>query len=122
MSLTAKYFLVSLTVAILLTGFYAGTAIVQAEGEMSEGLVVKPRPGIGWLFGGGEEGWWERAHPHEPTPWWLLDKQTVIVSGSWEESGSLWWDPPYFIGLFLTPFIWLSTVVLLAVTLMRRRK
>src|SRR5438034_4052614 len=55
---------------LLITGFYLMTGIVYEEGGFGMQLVVKPRPSLTMLVGGGEDGIWQREHPNKPKPWW----------------------------------------------------
>lgn len=91
--------------AIFLTLFYAFTGIVRYEGGFTQSFVIKPEPGLGWFFGGGEEGSWQRAHPGEPLPWWMTRHFLVLFDDDWE-GGRPWWETPYSLGILLTPILW----------------
>jgi len=90
---------------LLLTGFYLMTGIVYDEGGFGVQLVVKPRPSLTLLAGGGENGAWQRHHPNEPKPWWLVKNFIPIVEDDWE-GGHPWWEEVYGFGLVATLLGW----------------
>jgi hypothetical protein len=91
---------------LLVTGFYLMTAIVYDEGGFGVQLVVKPHPSLILLVGGGEDGAWQREHPNEPKPWWLVDNFVPLVIDDWE-GGHPWWEESYMLGFLATPLSWL---------------
>ena len=58
---------------------------VHYEGDHVSHLVIAPYPTLGFVYGGGEEGSWQRNHPHESPPWWLCDDYVILL----ETSGGL---------------------------------
>lgn len=118
-----RYVLAMAICAVLLTGFYAGTAVLRFEGAPADrALIVKPAPSLEFEFGGGEEGAWRRAHPGQADPWWLKPGQLMILaSGDHEEPGTLWWLLPYWLGIPLTGLLWLGALVLTASAFASRR-
>jgi hypothetical protein len=89
----------------LVTGFYLMTGIVYEEGGFGVQLVVKPRPSLTLLVGGGEDGAWQREHPNEPKPWWLVKNFVPIVVDDWE-GGHPWWEEAYGLGFLATLLSW----------------
>ena len=81
---------------LLLTGFYLMTAIVYDEGGFGVQLVVKPHPSLTLVVGGGEDGAWQREHPNEPKPWWLVANFAPFVIDDWE-GGHPWWEEAYML-------------------------
>ena len=53
--------------------------VVHLEGDHTSFLVIAPHPTSGFVYGGGEEGAWRRAHPGQPSPWWLTGRYWVIA-------------------------------------------
>jgi hypothetical protein len=105
-----------LVALIVVSAFYAETAVLGFEGAPADrALVVKPHPGFGFEFGGGEEGSWVRDHPGQPKPWWLSGKQTVLLSGDYEEAGTTWWVEPYEWGVLVLPVIWIAWIIVAVV-------
>lgn len=95
-----------LMIALALSAFYAMTAIVYSGCEYSYGLVLKPWPMWGWVFGGSESDcYWATEHPGVPEPWWLNAPQ--LVYASWEDSGGDNLRVTYLIGWFATALLWL---------------
>jgi len=90
---------------LLITGFYLITATVYDEGGFGVQLVVKPRPSLSVLAGGGEDGVWQREHPNQPKPWWLVNNFVPIVVDDWE-GGRPWWVEPYMDGFLATMLGW----------------
>jgi hypothetical protein len=71
----------------LFTGCMAGVVatflascvdVVHVEGDHTSFLVLAPKPTLGFVHGGGEEGAWRRAHPTGPEPWWLSGRYLVL--------------------------------------------
>lgn len=58
--------------------------VVYLEGDHTSFLVLAPHPTLGFVYGGGEEGAWRRAHPSGPEPWWLVGRYFVL----WEVTDS----------------------------------
>jgi hypothetical protein len=113
--------LLLLVLALLLTAFYALTGLVYEEGAFGFDLVMKPGPGLGWWFGGGEEGIWAREHPGAPAPWWLTGDYMSLVHGDWED-GPVWWATVYGLGLLATFVVWLAFIATVAIALVRSRR
>jgi hypothetical protein len=90
---------------LLMTGFYLLTAIVYEEGGFGVQLVVKPRPSLSVLAGGGEDGMWQREHPNQPKPWWLVKNFVPIVVDDWE-GGHPWWVEAYMDAFLATILGW----------------
>jgi len=90
---------------LLVTGFYLMTGIVYEEGGFGVRLVVKPYPSLVLLAGGGEDGVWQREHPDEPKPWWLMNNFVPIVVDDWE-GGHPWWEEAYLNGFLATLLSW----------------
>jgi hypothetical protein len=90
----------------LVTGFYLMTGIVY-EGGFEMQLVVKPYPSLTILEGCGEEGCWQREHPNEPKPWWLVGNFVPLLHGDWE-GGHPWWEEGYELGFLATLVSWLA--------------
>lgn len=88
---------------LLITGFYLMTSIVYDEGGFGVQLVVKPQPDLSILVGGGEDGAWQRDHPSESKPWWLVNNFIPLVVDDWE-GGHPWWEEAYISGFSGTPF------------------
>jgi hypothetical protein len=57
------------------------------------------------LVGGGEDGTWQREHPNEPKPWWLVKNSVPIVVDDWE-GGHPWWEEAYLLGFLATSSVW----------------
>ena len=90
---------------LLLMGFYLMTGIVYDEGGFGVQLVVKPQPSLTLLVGGDEDGTWQREHPNERKPWWLVKNFIPIVVDDWE-GGHPWWEEVYGFGLVATLLGW----------------
>ena len=90
---------------LLVTGFYLMTGIVYEEGGFGVQLVVKPYPSLVLLAGGGEDGVWQREHPDEPKPWWLVKNFVPIVVDDWEGGHPLW-EEAYVHGILATLLSW----------------
>jgi len=90
---------------LLVRGFYLMTAIVYDEGGFGVQLVVKPRPSLSVLAGGGEDGVWQREHPNQPKPWWLVNNFVPIVVDDWE-GGHPWWEEAYLDAFLATLLGW----------------
>jgi hypothetical protein len=85
--------------------FYLMTGIVYEEGGFGVQLVVKPHPSLTLSVGGGEDGTWQRRHPNEPKPWWLVKNFVPIVIDDWE-GGHPWWEEAYMLGFLATLLGW----------------
>lgn len=118
-----RYILALAICAILLTGFYAWTAVLRFEGAPADrALIVKPHPSLEFEYGGGEDGAWRRAHPGQAEPWWLEpDRLVTLAFGDYEEAGTLWWLSPYWLGIPLTGLLWAATLILAASAFASRR-
>jgi hypothetical protein len=90
---------------LLITGFYLMTGIIYDEGGFGVQLVVKPRPSLTLFVGGGENRQWQREHPNEPKPWWLVKNFIPIVVDDWE-GGHPWWEEAYLLGFLATLLSW----------------
>jgi hypothetical protein len=53
--------------------------VVHVEGDHVSFLVLAPCPTPGFVYGGGEEGAWRRAHPGEVEPWWLRGDYVILA-------------------------------------------
>ena len=106
---------------LLITGFYLITATVYDEGGFGVQLVVKPRPSLSVLAGGGEDGVWQREHPNQPKPWWLVKNFFPIVVDDWE-GGHPWWVGAYMHGFLATILGWPVVGAAYAFRYLRRRR
>lgn len=52
---------------------------VDLEGDHTSYLVIAPYPTLGFRYGGGEEGAWQRAHPDLPPPWWHEGRYFMLL-------------------------------------------
>jgi hypothetical protein len=66
-------------------------------------LVVKPSPSLTLFVGEGQEGTWQREHPNEPKPWWLVTNFVPLVIGDWEG-----WEEAHLLGFLATLLGWLA--------------
>jgi hypothetical protein len=89
---------------LLVMGFCLMTALVYDDGFGVQ-LVVKPRPSLIVAVGGGWEGAWEREHPNEPKPWWLVENYVPIMVGEWEGRHP-WWEDAYELVSIATLLSW----------------
>jgi hypothetical protein len=105
----------------LLTLFYAATAIVWYEGELSYRLVVRQEIGFSSSYGFGEEGAWARAHPGQPLPWWQSENLIVLTQGSPEIPESDRWREPYFLGRLVLMILWIGTLIAVVVKWFRSK-
>lgn len=83
-------FFVVVSVLLGLTLFYGGTGLVCDEGGFGVRLVLKPELSSQVMFGGGEEGHWQRRHVGEPRPWWQQAHVPVLIDGDWEGGVPVW--------------------------------
>jgi len=73
-----KWVAVATALGLGLLGLGLSLDVVHVEGDHSSFLVLAPYPTPGFVYGGGEEGAWRRAHPTDPEPWWLAGRYLVI--------------------------------------------
>jgi len=106
---------------LLLMGFYLMTGIVYDEGGFGVQLVVKPQPSLTLLVGGDEDGTWQREHPNERKPWWLVKNFIPIVVDDWE-GGHPWWEEAYLLGFLATLLSWPVFGGAFVFTYLRRRR
>lgn len=95
----------------LLALLYLNTALVSGEGGPGTELVFRPFHGLVPIYGGGEEGAWQRAHPNEALPWWMTNSYSRLTY--FDDTGKM---PPlmavYFWGYYATALGILSLCVL----------
>lgn len=94
------------------TCLYLATGLVFEEGGFGFSLVLKPHPTALVLYGGGEEGAWQRANPGMRPPWRLTGKYHVLVRSDWEQ-GSPAWEKIYGFGYLLTLLCWPTLLLVL---------
>jgi hypothetical protein len=108
-------------IALVLSAFYAMTAIVTSGCEPSYSLVLKPWPMWGWGFGGAErECNWAIAYPGTPEPWWLNAPQLVYASMEDANGGAL--SILYFLGLYFSFALWALTFAIGAIGAVRQAR
>jgi hypothetical protein len=77
-----KWLAVGSVLGLCFLGLGMCVDVVYVEGDHTSFLVLAPYPTPGFVYGGGEEGAWRRAHPGSPEPWWLAGRYLVILEAT----------------------------------------
>jgi len=95
------------------TGVYLFTALVFEEGGFGFFLALKPHPTMSIMYGGGEEGAWQRENPQLPLPWWIKGDYRVLLTDDWEQGIPLW-TRAYESGYVITLITWFMVFIVIS--------